>query len=90
MAASARWNVAGDNDAWYGIANVQRGASISTSNCPIARIASYHRWGIELLAPPPAADAAAALQELLTHLRNLHLLRSDARTAVDVDPVDLL
>jgi len=56
--------------------------------CPIARIANFHRQQIELLAPPP--DAASRLQKLLTALRNARLLISDARTAVDVDPVSLL
>ena len=56
--------------------------------CPIARVAGYHRWQIELIAPPP--DAASALQRLLTAMRNERLLVSDAKTAVDVDPVDLL
>jgi primosomal protein N' (replication factor Y) len=53
--------------------------------CPIARIAEFHRVQIELV-----AAAAASLQRLLTDLRNSRLLISDARTAVDVDPVDLL
>ena len=53
--------------------------------CPIARIAGYHRQQIELIAP-----SAAALQKLTTELRNARLLKSDHRTAVDVDPVALL
>lgn len=56
--------------------------------CPIARIATFHRQQIELVASEPAG--AASLQKLLTALRNARLLRSDARTAVDVDPVALL
>ncbi|GAB4198066.1 MAG: primosomal protein N' [Phycisphaeraceae bacterium] len=56
--------------------------------CPIARIADYHRQQIELIAGPP--KAAARLQQLMTSLRNSRLLISDARTAVDVDPVALL
>ena len=56
--------------------------------CPLARIAGYHRQQIELIAPPP--EAAAKLQQLMTALRNRHLLRSDAHTAVDVDPVALM
>lgn len=55
---------------------------------PIARVAGYHRRQIELTAPDPGA--ASKLQRLLTELRNADLLRSDARTAVDVDPVSLL
>ena len=53
--------------------------------CPIARIADHHRQQIELLAP-----SAHALQQLLTALRNAGELRSDAQTAIDVDPVQLL
>jgi len=53
--------------------------------CPIARVAEFHRQQIELLAPD-----AAKLQKLLTAARNAKGLRSDARTAVDVDPVSLL
>ncbi len=56
--------------------------------CPIARIAEYHRHQIELIAPPP--HPAARLQHLLTAARNAGLIRSDARMAVDVDPIHLL
>ena len=56
--------------------------------CPIARIADFHRQQIELIATPP--NAAGKLQKLMTALRNSQLLISDARTAVDVDPVALL
>jgi primosomal protein N' (replication factor Y) len=56
--------------------------------CPIGRIAEFYRQQIELLAPDPGG--AAALQKLLTALRNDRLLVSDAGTAVDVDPVSLL
>jgi len=56
--------------------------------CPISRVAGYYRWQIELISPPPGG--AAGLQNLLTALRNERLLISDARMAVDVDPVDLL
>lgn len=60
------------------------------SACPIARIANFHRQQIELIGPPPANEAAARIQKLLTALRNARLLISDAHTAVDVDPVALL
>jgi len=53
--------------------------------CPISRIAGFHRWSIELLAPD-----AAMIQRVLTSLRNTGKIKSDARTAVDVDPVTLL
>ena len=53
--------------------------------CPIARIAGFHRIQIELI-----ADTAATMQKLLTTARNQRLLHADARTAVDVDPVELM
>ena len=53
--------------------------------CAIARIAGFYRQQIELI-----ARDAGSLQKLMTALRNAQLLHSDARTAVDVDPVDLL
>jgi primosomal protein N' (replication factor Y) len=53
--------------------------------CPVARVAEHYRQQIELTAPD-----AATLQKLLTLLRNARVLQSDASTAVDVDPVDLL
>lgn len=53
--------------------------------CPIARVAEFYRQQIELVAPD-----AATLQKLMTALRNAKVLKSDATTAVDVDPVDLL
>lgn len=53
--------------------------------CPIARVADFYRHQIELIASPP--HAAAALQQLLTAMRSTGLVISDARTAVDVDPV---
>ena len=53
--------------------------------CPIARIADHYRYAIELLAP-----TAAAVQRALARLRGSSLVRSDAHTAVDVDPIALL
>jgi len=50
--------------------------------CPIARIGDHYRFGIELL-----AGSAGPLQMVLAELRTLGLVRSDAKTAVDVDPV---
>ncbi len=72
-------------------ANHQLGTEIrmrGPAPCPIARIADHHRQQIELIATPP--NAAAKLQKLMTALRNSKLLISDAKTAVDVDPVALL
>lgn len=53
--------------------------------CPIARINDYHRIALELTARTPVG-----VQKALTHARNRGLLKSDARTAVDVDPTALL
>jgi primosomal protein N' (replication factor Y) len=55
------------------------------AECPIARIAEYHRQQVEMLAATPGT-----LQRLLTAMRNQHLLHADAHTAVDVDPVALM
>jgi primosomal protein N' (replication factor Y) len=52
--------------------------------CPIARLAGHHRFAVELLAP-----GAAQIQRVLTTLRSAGLVRSDAHTAVDVDPLSL-
>jgi len=72
-------------------ANRQLGTEIRMRGpmpCPIARIADHHRQQIELISAPP--NAAGKLQKLMTALRNSKLLISDAKTAVDVDPVALL
>jgi primosomal protein N' (replication factor Y) len=53
--------------------------------CPLARLAGFHRVAVELL-----ADTPAPIQAALASLRTLGLARSDAQTAVDVDPVSLL
>ncbi|MBX3363415.1 MAG: primosomal protein N' [Phycisphaeraceae bacterium] len=53
--------------------------------CPIARIADHARVGIEVFAPTPQE-----LQGLLKTLRIEHRLVSDARTAIDVDPLMLM
>ncbi len=53
--------------------------------CPIERVADHYRYDVRLL-----AGSAAALQRLLTTLRNARKLVSDARVAIDVDPVGLL
>ncbi|MCG8615086.1 MAG: primosomal protein N', partial [Desulfobacterales bacterium] len=52
---------------------------------PIARIGGYYRMQIEI-----TAQDAHTLQHILTTARNHHHIRSDARMAVDVDPVSLL
>lgn len=53
--------------------------------CPISRIADHFRIAVEI-----TAQSAAALSALLTTLRSANLLKSDARTAVDIDPVSLM
>lgn len=53
--------------------------------CPISRVNGQHRVAIELI-----ADNATPLQRALTGARADGLLKSDAHTAVDVDPVALL
>ncbi|MEM6855034.1 MAG: primosomal protein N', partial [Planctomycetota bacterium] len=63
-----------------------RGPSV----CPIARLADHHRQHIELIASPGNDNPAAAIQKLLTAVRNAGRLISDTHTAVDVDPVALL
>ncbi len=52
---------------------------------PIARIGGYHRVQIEI-----TASSAGRLQKLLTAARDRGALLSDARMAVDVDPISLL
>jgi primosomal protein N' (replication factor Y) (superfamily II helicase) len=53
--------------------------------CPIARIAGEYRFAIDI-----TALRAADLARALAAVRTAGLLRSDARTAVDVDPAALL
>jgi primosomal protein N' (replication factor Y) len=52
---------------------------------PISRIAGFHRFSIEVIAP-----TAQELHAALAGLRARGLLKSDAHTAVDVDPVALV
>ncbi|MCH7793479.1 MAG: hypothetical protein IID31_14520 [Planctomycetes bacterium] len=52
---------------------------------PIERIAGMHRIAIEMIAP-----TAADLLEPLRALRAAGLVKSDAQTAVDVDPIWLM
>lgn len=53
--------------------------------CAIERIANQFRYAIEVYAPD-----AVALQRVLGRCRAAGLLKSDAKTAVDVDPVAVL
>ena len=53
--------------------------------CPLARVSNQYRWEVGLSAPTPGE-----LQQAMARLRGAGLLKSDAATAVDVDPVSLL
>ncbi|MBN8597179.1 MAG: primosomal protein N' [Planctomycetes bacterium] len=55
------------------------------SEPPVTRIADQFRLGIELV-----AARAGLVQEALRAARNEGLVKSDAKTAVDVDPVSLM
>jgi primosomal protein N' (replication factor Y) len=52
---------------------------------PIARIAGYYRWVVEVM-----GGSAGTVQAAIGEARRRGLLRSDAKTAVDVDPVSLM
>lgn len=54
-------------------------------DCAVGRIAGQYRVGVEVVAP-----SAGVLHRLLGALREKRLLKSDAHTAVDVDPVSLM
>ncbi|MCB9841379.1 MAG: primosomal protein N' [Phycisphaeraceae bacterium] len=54
-------------------------------DCAVARIAGQHRVAVEVVAP-----SAGVLHRLLASVRAARLLKSDAHTAVDVDPVSLM
>lgn len=60
-------------------------AVVGPAPAPIARIAGFWRMQIEATAP-----RAAEIQSMLRGLAERGLLTSDARTAVDIDPVALL
>jgi primosomal protein N' (replication factor Y) len=53
--------------------------------CPVSRIAGFHRVSIEVVGP-----RRGLVQEALMRVRARGLLKSDARTAVDVDPIALM
>lgn len=53
--------------------------------CPVSRIAGFFRVGIEVVGP-----RRGLVQEALMRVRARGLLKSDARTAVDVDPIALM
>jgi primosomal protein N' (replication factor Y) len=53
--------------------------------CAVSRVAGQFRFGVELI-----AAKATDLQGALSRLRGAGLLKSDATTAVDVDPIALM
>ncbi|GIK20160.1 MAG: primosomal protein N' [Leptolyngbya sp. PLA2] len=53
--------------------------------CPISRIAGHYRFAVEAYGP-----TAASIQSMLAAARSAGLLLSDAKTAIDVDPVALM
>jgi primosomal protein N' (replication factor Y) len=53
--------------------------------CPIARIAGQFRMAVEVY-----GRHATLVQEILAKTRSMGVVKSDAKTAVDVDPVALL
>lgn len=60
-------------------------AVIGPMPCPVSRIAGFHRVSIEVVAP-----RRGLVQEALMRARARGLLKSDSRTAVDVDPISLM
>jgi primosomal protein N' (replication factor Y) len=58
---------------------------VGPMEAPIAKIANYYRWAVEVYAATPGV-----LQRGLNELRKAGLLKSDSRTAVDVDPQSLM
>ncbi len=58
---------------------------LGPSPCVISRIAGYYRFEVLLLAP-----AARLIQSTMASARDQGLLKSDAHTAIDVDPLWLM
>jgi len=66
--------------------NVLQGVEVmGPMPCPVSRIAGFHRISIEIIAP-----RRGLVQEALMRVRARGLLKSDSRTAVDVDPIALM
>lgn len=67
-------------------AHAERAVRVCTASpCPISRIGDHYRWSVDFI-----GDTPGAIQRVLTALRNDGLVKSDATTAVDVDPISLL
>jgi len=58
---------------------------IGPAPCALSRLSGQYRFSLELL-----AGNASLIQRALSHLRSRGLAVSDAKTAIDVDPVSLL
>ena len=73
---------------WLRAWSSRHGAGVRVSGPiepPLTRIADQYRLGIEL-----AAARAGLVQDALGAARSEGLLKSDAKTAIDVDPVSLM
>ncbi len=69
-------------------ANAARGNKvrmIGPAPCPIARIAGHHRLELLLF-----SSSRSAIQDILADARAKGLCKSDAHTAIDVDPIALM
>jgi primosomal protein N' (replication factor Y) len=58
---------------------------IGPAPCPISRIAGHHRLELLLF-----SQSRAAIQNILADARAKGLCKSDAHTAIDIDPISLL
>ncbi len=58
---------------------------VGPSPCPISRIAGHHRFELLLF-----SQSRAAIQTILADARAKGLCKSDAHTAIDIDPIALL
>jgi primosomal protein N' (replication factor Y) len=58
---------------------------IGPSPCPISRIAGHHRLELLLF-----SQSRAAIQDVLADARAKGLCKSDAHTAIDIDPIALM
>ncbi len=72
----------------HALAHAAEGTSVhvtSPEECAISRISDHWRWEVRVI-----ADGPGSLRNVLTTVRRQGMLKSDSRTAVDVDPVALL
>ena len=60
-------------------------ALLGPGACALSRLSGQYRFSLELI-----ARDAPTIQRVLAHLRSHKLAISDAKTAIDVDPVSLL